>query len=605
MSRSFFSGPRTAIVAALATVAMALSATAASAGPGYQLASSNSSIPLSAEIPVGVAIDQSSQDIYVAEGSRNLINIGKGEVEQLSPSGTPTGSSPFGTGGQDFFVSVAVNQITHDVYAYQIEGSTPSGQKGTSKVSVFSPSGLLGTSFSPPNAKAQSLASDASGRLLFPNSATGSVQIYSSAGALQGSVTCDVCPGGGFVNPQSVAVDSTGNLYVVDSADGGRVIKFAPTGASYAYQSTLQSSAGAVAVGVDSSSNDVVVGDLVSGKYYLTAFDSSGAEFDRFGLGLVTRPSLVEGISGQIGVNATTHKLYVSNSGGKNLWVFERVGSIPAPTVGVAAPSPLGQIAATLRATVNPKGHVLTTCQFEYTDHADFLANGFANADTVVCPGLVGDNESTSLSGPISGLTPSTSYDYRVKIANHGGSAESGSQSFETLPPLPPESTTGSALALTKTTATLVGTVNPKGGTVSDCHFEWVTEAAFLASGFTGASSKACLATPSGNVVNSVSAKVTGLTAGTTYRVRVVATNNFGTGAATSTSFATVAETCAENAALCSPAGTSSAPAQVEAGPASPPPTQPKPLKCRKGFKKQRVRGKLKCVKVKKHRSKR
>jgi hypothetical protein len=608
MSRLFFSRPRASLIGLLsATVAMALSATAAWAGPGYQPASSGSPISASAEIPVGVAIDQSSQVIYVAEASRNLFNVGAGEIEQLSSSGIPTANSPFGTGGQDFFVSVAVNPVTHGIYAYQVEGSTPFGQKGTSKVSVFSSTGSLGTSFSPANAQAQSLATDSSGRLFFPNSATGSVQIYSAAGALEGAVTCGGCPGGGFVTPQSVAFDSTGKLYVVDSANGGRVVKFSPSAGSYVYESTLQSGAGAGAVGVDTSSDDVFVGDVTGGTYHVAAYDSSGTEFDDFGAGEATRSTL-EVVVGQLAVNATTHKVYLSNPGGKNLRVFERIASIPAPTASVVAPSPLGQSTASLRATVNPKGHVLTTCRFEYTDHADFLANGFANADIAACPGLVGASESTPLSAPVSGLTPSTSYDYRVRVASYGGSAESGPLSFETLPPLPPEATTGSASSLTKTTATLAGTVNPKGGTVSNCHFEWVTEAAFQSSGFTGASSKVCSTTPSGNVANPTSAKVTGLTAGTTYRFRVVATNNSGTTTATEASFATVAETCAENAALCPPTGTpqTSAPAaQVEAGPAPPATAQPKPLKCRKGFKKKSVRGKLKCVKVKKHRAKR
>ena len=609
MSRSFFSRPRAGLIALLsATVAMTFSVSAAWAGPGYQVATSNSPISLSAEIPVGVAIDQSSQVIYVAEVSSNLFGIAPGQVEQLSSSGTATASSPFGTGGQDFFISVAVNPVTHGIYAYQIEAaSTPQGPKGTSKMSVFSSTGVLGPSFSLANVQAEGLAADQSGRLFFPNSATGSVQIYSATGALEGAVTCGGCPGGGFVSPQSVAFNSAGKLFVVDSANGGRVLRFGPSAGSYSYESTLQSGAGASAVAVDSSSDDVFVGDLVGGAYHVVAYDSSGAAFDDFGADLVTRSS-IETATGQLAVNATTHKVYLSNPGGRQLWVFERVASIPAPTASTAAPSPLGQVGATLRATVNPKGHVLTTCAFEYTDHADFLANGFADAQTAACPPLVGDRESTSLAAPVGGLTPSTSYDYRIKIASFGGAAESGPQSFETLPPLPPVAASGAASALTKNTATLAGTVNPKGGPVSDCHFEWVAEAAFESSGFTGASTKACLPTPSGNVANSVIAKVTGLTAGTAYRFRVVATNNSGTGTAVDASFATLAEACAENAALCPPSGGGSSPstpapsAPAPAPIATPPAAPAKPLKCRKGFRKKRVRGKLRCVKVKKHR---
>jgi hypothetical protein len=602
MSRSFATGALMRVAVALsAIVAVALAAPAAWAGPGYQLDSTSPSIGLSAEIPVGVAVDQSSQMIYVAEVSRRLFNIEPGQVEQLSPSGSPTASSPFGTGGQDFYVSVAVNPVTHGIYAYQVEGSTPSGQKGTSMLSAFSSSGVLGTSFSPSNTQAETLAADSSGRVYFPNSITGSVQVFSSSGTLEGTISCGGCPGGAFVTPQAVAFDSTGKLYVVDSASGGRVLKFAPSGGSYAYESTLQSGAGAVAVGVDSSSDDVLVGDLEGGTYHVVAYDSSRTEFDDFGAGLATQSQL-ELVTGQLAVNATTHRVYLSNPGGKQLWVFERIASIPAPTASTIAPSPLGQLSATLRATVNPKGHVLTTCKLEYTDHAGFLANGFADADVAPCPPLVGNRESTTVSAAVTGLSPGTAYDYRILIASHGGSAESGPQAFETLPPLPPESTTGAASALTKTSATLAGSVNPKGGTVSDCHFEWVTEAGFQATGFTGASSKACSPTPSGNVANSVSAKASGLTIGTAYRFRVVATNNSGTGTATGNGFATVAETCSENLALCPPPPP---PAPAESGPLplpTPVPRRHKRLKCHKGFKKKRVRGKLKCVKVKKHR---
>jgi hypothetical protein len=265
-------------------------------------------------------------------------------------------------------------------------------------------------------------------------------------------------------------------------------------------------------------------------------------------------------------------------------------------------------VTATLRATVNPKGHTLTSCGFEYTNHADFLANGFANAKAAACPPLLGEDASTQISAAVGGLAPSTAYDYRVKIASYGGNAESGLQAFETLPPLPPVATTGTASALTKTTATLGGSVDPKGGTISNCHFEWVTDAAFGATGFSGAASKACSTSPSGNGAVAVTAKPSGLTAGTAYRFRVVATNNSGTGTATDSGFSTVAETCSENTTLCPPSGggSQSSPAPVSSPPPVTTPTPaPKPLKCRKGFKKKRVHGKLKCAKVRKHRAKR
>ena len=150
-------------------------------------------------------------------------------------------------------------------------------------------------------------------------------------------------PGRRFSSPQAVAFDSTGDLYVVDAAAGSRVVKLVPSSGSYAYASTLQSGGGAVAVAVDVSSDDVVVGDLEGGKYHVVAYDSSGAEFDDFGEGLVT-PSQLEIVTGQLAVNSTTHEVYLSNPGGKELWAFEPIGSIPAPTAATVAPSPLGQV---------------------------------------------------------------------------------------------------------------------------------------------------------------------------------------------------------------------------------------------------------------------
>lgn len=609
MSRSFLSRSLMSFAAALSVaVATMLSTAVAWAGPGYQPDSTRPSIDLAAEVPVGVAIDQTSQAIYVAEVSRNFSSIQPGMVEQLSAAGLPTANSPFETGGQDFFVAVAVDPVTHGIYAYQGEGQTPAGLKGKPLVSPFSSSGSLGTSFATVNALPQTMAVDSSGRLFFPNNVAHNVQILNGAGALQGSVTCGSCPGGAFSTPQAVAFDSTGKLYVVDSANGGRVLKFSSSGGSYTYESTLQSGEGAVAVAVDSSTNKVFVGDVTGGTYHVVAFDSAGAEFDDFAAGAATKTQL-EVISGQLAVNATTHEVYLTNPGGGGLRVFEPTASIPAPTATIAAASPVGQVEATLKASVDPKSHVLTNCHFEYTDHADFLANGFANAEMASCPGVVGGPDAATISSVVKGLTAATSYDYRITVESHGGAAESAEQSFQTLPALPPEASTGSASSLTKTGATLGGAVNPKGGTISNCHFEYVTAASFQGSGFSGAGSKACSTTPSGNAAVGVTAKVSGLEVGAAYRFRVVATNNAGTTQATDATFTTVAETCAENPAFCpssepppapsTPVGGSSA---TPSGPSGPP--HKKSLKCRKGFKKKKVRGKAKCVRIKKRRAK-
>ena len=79
------------------------------------------------------------------------------------------------------------------------------------------------------------------------------------------------------------------------------------------------------------------------------------------------------------------------------------------------------------------------------------------------------------------------------------------------------------AKAIAQTTATLNGTVNPNGSTVTACTIEYGTSTSY-------GQSATCSPSPgSGSSAVAVSAAVTGLSANTTYDFRVVATNAGGT----------------------------------------------------------------------------
>lgn len=601
--------PSTAMFAMLLLVAMGLVATpAANAGPGYEPDPVQPSIALGAEGPTGIAIDQESQRIYVAELTTNtsMQSITHGQVEQLSASGVPTAQSPFVTGASDYFTGVAVNPVTHGIYAYQTElRDTPLGTFGAPLINTFSSTGVSGSSFTPSRAGAPQLAADSSGRVFYPSEFAGTLQVFDSVGTLKDTIACTGCPGGAFDQPKGVAVDAADNIYVVDIGND-RAIKFELSAGSYVYDSVLQSGEGAVAIAVDPASGDIFVGDFEKNDYHIVAYDSSGVQFDDFGAGVVGTPKAGAVGAGQIAVNATTHKVYVTDpSDAHVIRVFVRIPSIPAPTASTSAPSPLGQLEATLKASVNPKGHGLTDCHFEYTTDADLQEHGFANATSLPCSSSPGGPAATTVSAPLSGLTPATAYDYRIVVASNGGAAEGTAQKFTTLPPLPPLVTTGSATAITLTKATIKGSVNARGGPISNCHFKYTTDADFQKNGFANAISATCSpAKPNGTNDVAVSAPITGLTAGTSYRFRVLATNNSGTSEGLDQAFATEAETCATNQALCPP------PPPPEEAPLPPLITQPpiltpttppakKPLKCRKGFKKKRVRGKMKCVRIK------
>ncbi len=98
----------------------------------------------------------------------------------------------------------------------------------------------------------------------------------------------------------------------------------------------------------------------------------------------------------------------------------------------------------------------------------------------------------------------------------------------------PPAGETGVASSLTKTSATLNASVNPDGGKVSDCHFDYGASPTY-------GSTAPCSALPgSGTNPVEVFANVTGLKANTTYHFRIVATNPGGTGSGADQTFTTL-----------------------------------------------------------------
>jgi hypothetical protein len=100
----------------------------------------------------------------------------------------------------------------------------------------------------------------------------------------------------------------------------------------------------------------------------------------------------------------------------------------------------------------------------------------------------------------------------------------------------------GEATERTPASATLGGSIDPEGLVLSDCHFEYVTEAAYTATGFADLSSggaKPCVpaaaSIPADSEYHSVSAELGNLAAGTTYRYRLAATSSGALGGSANT----------------------------------------------------------------------
>ncbi len=124
----------------------------------------------------------------------------------------------------------------------------------------------------------------------------------------------------------------------------------------------------------------------------------------------------------------------------------------------------------------------------------------------------------------VCGLTPSTLYYFRVAATNSTGTNHAKKETFKTEASGGsncPSGTTEAASSVKTIEATLNGTVNP-GGLATKYHFEYGTTTSY---------GKTTSETSAGSGTSNIkeSQTVTGLTGGTEYHVRVVATNSTGT----------------------------------------------------------------------------
>jgi len=146
--------------------------------------------------------------------------------------------------------------------------------------------------------------------------------------------------------------------------------------------------------------------------------------------------------------------------------------TLPAVKALVTLPAtPFAAFSATLRGSLDPDGTPITDCHFEYTDHADFLANGFTAAQSVGCSPAPGSaSGSVAVSAPISDLSANTVYDFRLVATNADGTTFAQVEAFTTAD----VASTDPADAVHQTSAVLRGHLNPHGDPgITDCYFEW------------------------------------------------------------------------------------------------------------------------------------
>ena len=144
--------------------------------------------------------------------------------------------------------------------------------------------------------------------------------------------------------------------------------------------------------------------------------------------------------------------------------------------------------------------------------------NSFTNYVT----GYQNLNVGNVLSRSVTGLSPSTTYYYRVRAYN--GNATSGNSNVVSVTTLPPTGRpvviTNPATLITSQSARLNGTVYPHGLSTT-VYFQYGRTISY--------GNRTPNQTKTGNNYQNVSANIAGLTAHTTYHFRIVATNTAGT----------------------------------------------------------------------------
>jgi phosphodiesterase/alkaline phosphatase D-like protein len=168
---------------------------------------------------------------------------------------------------------------------------------------------------------------------------------------------------------------------------------------------------------------------------------------------------------------------------------------------------------ATVTGTVNPAG-TATSYYFEYGSSSSY------GLQTSVASAGAGSSD-VPVAQALSGLTPKTTYHYRLVATSAGNTISGQDATFTTTATPAPSVTTGAAKSLSFASATVTGSVNPEG-VATTYYFQYGTSVAY-------GSKTAVQSAGSGTAAESVSVGLTGLAASTTYHYRLVADGAGGT----------------------------------------------------------------------------
>jgi hypothetical protein len=367
-----------------------------------------------------------------------------------------------------------------------------------------------------------------------------------------------------FEYVQSLAVDpANGDTYVYDGG-AGKVYKFDSAGAPANFSATGSNAISGVggsgsgggalfqvalapAGSAGGTAGDIYVANGSSGPGVIQIYAPSGAKLGELEQGVATTGGVATDTAGNlyVGVYGSTINKFTPSANPPIITDKSAVGTVKHDIGNVAADG-LGNVYA-----ANYSGGGLYRLE-GIGDTSPTLIDSSANT-MAIAPGsndLYADRGNEVFQYDSDG-NPIGHFGNEEISESHGVAINSGaskiyvgtSTKVKVFGPatLVPDAVTEAADAVTKTMATLHGTVGAAGGPDATCVFQFVTESAFFEHGFEGASEKPCSpAGPfTGASTTAVSATATGLSSPTNYRFRLLATSSNGSNGGPALSFST------------------------------------------------------------------
>jgi ligand-binding SRPBCC domain-containing protein len=223
----------------------------------------------------------------------------------------------------------------------------------------------------------------------------------------------------------------------------------------------------------------------------------------------------------------TTRKETAEKVYGQGNWVFVPLSclvtnpaELPETEEGESMPPPVATTGGTAGVTPTQATLKGTVATYGMSTNYYFIYGTTTKYEEATITRTIGAGPGTTrpeVETPTKTLKPNTTYHFKIVAFGPTGSGEGVDQTFATPPP-PPTVTTGAATEGQPLRATLNGTVNPNGFTVTDCHFDYGTSTAY-------GSTVGCTPTPGAGTSPVAESATVSLTPGTVYHFRLVATN--------------------------------------------------------------------------------